>query len=199
MKFVDCGSHCGESVVFAKEMFGSDVTIYAFEPIPSLASELKQYWCGDPNITVIEAAVSNISGTANFYLSREFTNGSSLISTKLTGNLAIDCPIQVVTVRLADWISANYVEGEEMYVKLDVEGAEFIVLPDLFYSRQYLKISRLFVEWHDAKFPGHYAEQKRILIEMYQKEGVVIEMFQPRPDMRVISMPSIKEIKCPIR
>ena len=193
MIFIDCGAHCGESIILAKDLFGIDTIIYAFEPIPSLATKLEYNWATDKRVNIIQAAVSDSNGTANLYLSREFSDGSTIIPTKLTGDLALDSPIQVKTIRLADWIAKNYDSRDSMYVKLDIEGAEFVVLQDLLKSGQNAKISRLFVEWHDDKLPGQaYHEQRILLTEKYHKLGLEIEYFQPNLDLRkrALSRPS---------
>ena len=55
--FIDCGAHCGESILEAKHRFGDDITIHSFEANPNLATELKKHFNLDANVTIHNKAV----------------------------------------------------------------------------------------------------------------------------------------------
>ena len=40
--FIDCGAHCGESILQAKQIFGYDTTTISFEPIPYFVDQPKE-------------------------------------------------------------------------------------------------------------------------------------------------------------
>ena len=46
--FIDCGAHCGESILEAKKRYGDDVKIISFESNPNLAIPLQKYFKDDP-------------------------------------------------------------------------------------------------------------------------------------------------------
>ena len=55
--FIDCGAHCGESILRAKRQFGINTRIISFEPIPYFAEEIRKIWENDESVDVINAAV----------------------------------------------------------------------------------------------------------------------------------------------
>jgi FkbM family methyltransferase len=77
---------------------------------------------------------------------------------------------EVPTMRLSDLVLqvAREQQPATIVVKLDIEGAEFEVLPDLFASQAAARISELYVEFHERFFVGQetrYAELRRTLVE----------------------------------
>ena len=42
--FIDCGAHCGESILEAKRRFGENTKIYSFEANTNLANGLIEYF-----------------------------------------------------------------------------------------------------------------------------------------------------------
>lgn len=178
--FVDCGGHCGESIALARKLFGKKLTVYCFEPVPSLAQRLTLFWENDPKVKIIEAAVSNKTGKAPLYLSSAFTDGSSLIAKKKTGKLVIGKPVVAKTIRLSNWIVRHLKEFDSIYLKLDVEGAEFEILDDLINSGVIRRIEKIFVEWHDHKLTGKKYIKWRVRLERHlERIGLKPESWNP--------------------
>ena len=48
--FIDCGAHCGESILHAKRLFGQDINVISFEGIPYLADKLTELYADDNSI-----------------------------------------------------------------------------------------------------------------------------------------------------
>ncbi|MGL5033633.1 MAG: FkbM family methyltransferase, partial [Microcystaceae cyanobacterium] len=71
--------------------------------------------------------------------------------------------IQVPSVRLSDFVQ-NIIETEKpekIIVKLDIEGAEFSVLDDLFSTPAVTEINELYVEFHERFFKGQEADYEQ--------------------------------------
>jgi hypothetical protein len=76
----------------------------------------------------------------------------------------------IQSVRLADLVLqvAREHRPETIVVKLDIEGAEFEVLQDLFETEAASKISQLHVEFHERFFPGkidYYTQLRSKLLQ----------------------------------
>jgi FkbM family methyltransferase len=87
---------------------------YAFEPLPDLAEDLRRRF---PSVSVIDAALSNTSGTSTLY--RAVSDAQSTLSGESGGK-----PIEVRTARLDDELPNDYTAA---LLKVDVEGAEALV------------------------------------------------------------------------
>jgi FkbM family methyltransferase len=66
---------------------------------------------------------------------------------------------------------------DEIYVKCDIEGAEFDVLPDILKSVNIKYVKKIFVEWHERYWHPHesFKEIERKLIEdNFSKLGIEV-------------------------
>jgi FkbM family methyltransferase len=133
---IDCGANVGISVLNYKRLFpGARIT--AFEPDPFIAPVLRRNLVrnGAADVRVVEAAVWTEPGEAPFFC--EGADGSRLISNRSGAKTSVT----VKTVRLADFI----VEPVDL-IKIDIEGAEFQVLPSI--AGKLGQIRNLVIECH---------------------------------------------------
>lgn len=118
---VDAGAHSGQYTFALCEKVGSAGRVYAIEPITSLARQLKAESL--PQLHVIEAAITNFRGQANFYHWKQAETSSSLVPRRC---LESDVDVLHVTTETLDTIIP---ESETVrFIKLDIEGAEFDAL-----------------------------------------------------------------------
>lgn len=40
--FIDCGAHCGESILMAKQRFGQDTVVISFEPVDGSKNRIQK-------------------------------------------------------------------------------------------------------------------------------------------------------------
>lgn len=147
MIFIDCGGNHGQSIAEARRIFGNG-GVFSFEPVPYLFRKMKKRFKHDPNVHLIEAAVSNIDGTSKLYLSNRHADGSSLLMTDADRlhDLSEERYINVRTVRLSKFLSDRNMRG--VILKLDIEGAEYDVLDDLIETQEIRRVSAILIEWH---------------------------------------------------
>ena len=67
---------------------------------------------------------------------------------KTTGNLDKVNPIEVECVDLDKWIKGNFNKTDFIVLKLDIEGAEYKVLPHMIKNGSIDYINHIFIEWH---------------------------------------------------
>lgn len=115
----DIGAHVGFYTLLASELVCSKGRVFAFEPMPRNLFYLQEHLRLNhiTNVTVIEAAISDSSGLANF---EETAN-------PYQGHLSAQGTIQVKIVNLDQMIALGEIVIPD-YLKIDVEGAEMQVL-----------------------------------------------------------------------
>lgn len=115
--FYDIGANVGFLSLLGAKLVGPKGHVYCFEPLPSilplLARNLDQN--GFSNYDIIEAAVSDRSGTASLATDR------GELRAMLTPNMASTIDVSLVTLDKLDLPAAAL-------IKIDVEGAETQVL-----------------------------------------------------------------------
>jgi FkbM family methyltransferase len=118
MNCIDIGCHIGS---FLQEL----TTIaprghhYAVEPVPQKAARLREKF---PAVTVLEVALGETNGTAEFFINQAQTSYSGLKKRDVPGALQA---VQVQCRRLDGVIPADARIG---FIKIDVNGAESMVL-----------------------------------------------------------------------
>jgi FkbM family methyltransferase len=115
----DLGAHSGYYTLLASVLTGAKGAVYSFEPVPANIVNLKRHIAINnlDNVHVVEAAVSDSSGTARFK-----TSYSSV-----AGKLAQEGDINVAVISLDDFAAQSGVLLPDL-IKIDIEGAEFATL-----------------------------------------------------------------------
>ncbi len=115
----DIGANVGFYTLLASVLVGLEGKVFAFEPVPKNLFYLKEHLRINhiTNVTVIEAAVSDSRGTALF----DKGPSSSM------GHISPNGVLKVKTVSLDELISQEKIPAPH-YMKIDVEGAEMLVL-----------------------------------------------------------------------
>tara|TARA_R110001592_G_scaffold161118_5_gene393625 strand:- start:1745 stop:2362 length:618 start_codon:yes stop_codon:yes gene_type:complete len=147
--FIDCGAHCGESILAAKQRFGNDIVTISFEPIPGLAKQLQEIHKDNPTVNIQNSAVWINNEVKKFHLSEEYTDGSSLLDS--LNNLREEHSIKIPCFDLSTWISETFDDNDYLILKLDIEGAEYEVLNKMIEEGTINLINEFWGEWHDMK------------------------------------------------
>lgn len=169
--FIDCGAHCGESILQAKQRFGQDITVISFEPIPYFANQLKEIYKDDDTVMVENAAVWINQDIKKFYVHGEITDGSSLLT--LYGGVEEGRYINIPCFDLSSWIMDTFDSDDYLILKLDIEGAEYEVLNKLIEDGAIKMIKELWGEWHHQKIEDEYTHKLAKKIQDYLSENHV--------------------------
>jgi FkbM family methyltransferase len=115
----DIGAHTGFYTLLASVLVGEKGKVFAFEPLPKNIYYIKEHLRLNKinNVTLIEAAVSDHNGKTYFE-----TTASSF-----EGHITDSGDLEVNTVGL-DQLMANGEIIAPHYMKIDVEGAEMLLL-----------------------------------------------------------------------
>jgi FkbM family methyltransferase len=154
--FVDFGAHTGEQVVQALP----HMDVIAFEPDPRAFAKLIENVNGIRSVvhstSLHQSAVSTKNGIARLGysdMSPEKTGGSTLTRSKIgfSGRYGVECP----TVDVLDVLD-SVLSPESTILKVDIEGAEYLVLRRMMRHHKFRQLGLVFVEFHEHKLRGRY-------------------------------------------
>jgi FkbM family methyltransferase len=134
---IDCGSHIGMSILYIKALY-PDAQVIGFEPAPDtfkmLSENIRQN--GLKDVVLYDKAVGNTEGKMKFYGDDSVT--ASLFESRSVGKIT-----EVEVVKLS-----KYIDRPVSFLKLDVEGAESLVLEDLAAASKLQMIKYMTIEYH---------------------------------------------------
>lgn len=126
MCFIDIGANAGLFSIMAAKLVGSQGTVIAFEPAPDVYNTLvENIHTNSATVTTVMAAVGPESGPVGFTAPNPWHTGLSHLS-KDGGTV-----VRQVGPAEFNTLVAPLIEGREVAVKVDVEGAEVVVIQAL--------------------------------------------------------------------
>jgi len=148
--FLDAGAHDGCSARHFRKEYDkeSEYFIYSFEADPYFSK-----YFGDLDKQVfINCAVWVEDGELSFYKSSAaLRDGGTLVKSKRTGMLDKDHPAKVTAIDFSKWVKDNLSKDDYIILKMDIEGAEYSVLPKMFTDGSFAYVDELWIEWHYKK------------------------------------------------
>jgi FkbM family methyltransferase len=139
----DCGANVGLAAVYFKSIY-PESKVVAFEANEKTFNILKSNLNEYPDITVHQKALVDFEGEVKF-----FYNKAETADLGMSINQRYFKDYEVVPATKL----SNYIDKEVDLIKLDVEGAEDLVLKDLVQSKKIRSVKQMIVEYHhqDAK------------------------------------------------
>ena len=121
---VDVGANIGSLALQGAQLVGPGGTVYAFEASPGTSVTLKQNVALNPglNVSVYNSAVSDTCGSVSFFTAVDNTALSSIRDVRQKAK-TIQATVPTVTL---DSVLQEF--RAIKFVKIDVEGAEYLVL-----------------------------------------------------------------------
>ena len=171
--FIDVGALDGDTLDVLKRLRPDSLSYkcYAWECNRENIKGLKAWVAKHPemNITVLENAAWIEDTTLKF--SSNFANDGQVQS---TAKNAYD----VKALDLAKWILNTFKKSDFIFLKMDIETAEFEVLPHLFETGAIDYIDELQIEWHDwRQFESKERTEKREELEALLRQNNLIYRF----------------------
>jgi len=168
--FIDCGAHCGESILEAKRRFGNDIKIYSFEANTNLAEALIEYFKNDSNVKVENKAAWIEDSFIEFYLSTSWSDGSSVYKEKNSGGISENVLLKVPCFDLSSFIN-SFDKDDYIILKLDIEGAEYEILSKMIDDNTIKRVNELHGEFHPNKINKSEIKLLEEKVDNYLKEN----------------------------
>jgi FkbM family methyltransferase len=158
--FIDCGANVGRVLERQVQQFPSR-EYYAIEANPALIPRIESVRDRYPNTTIqiMHCAVWDRDGAIPFYLSglnsegRMTHDGSTAVLGKSprhrrAGVIDYGHPIEVPSLDFSSWIGRTFARSDRIYLKMDIEGAEYVVLDKMLKDNTIDFICQATVEFH---------------------------------------------------
>lgn len=166
---IDLGAHIGNAAIefsmFAKR-------VYSFEPNPVVFTKLQSQTKRYKNISIYNRAMADRNGFIDLFFESgkngNFFEGSTIMSGKT--NVSYKNRISVETVDICEFVES--LEHGPICIKMDIEGAEYVVLERLMDSGMIHRIDKVYVECHIDRIPNLTISKERVL-EKARKLGVL--------------------------
>lgn len=183
--FLDCGAHKFEGLREFIPILALDKTwvVHSFEANPTITKNAKlnvdEEWKFEHYMH--DCAVGARNGKIKFiseYRDRDEGGMGSRLATNWHDGIydfGGGRPYEVDIINFPEWIRDTFNDDDEVVIKLDVEGAEFEILPELIKDiPKCLKV--MWIEWHERFFPDpdKQKEDRERYTEDLRKAGVVV-------------------------
>lgn len=198
--FYDLGTHLFGGLKEFNEMYHFDPSwkIFCFEANPYTYELAKQKvqedeWLRSLNIEFTNAVVSDKNGITNVdcYYDNNEQNYTDVGSNSF--NLKNDyfkgvwpemydkmgdnyCNVkEVPSINFSEFIDKNTSYGDEVIVKMDIEGSEFPVLTQMIQNNTHTLVKTIYIEWHERFWPNEqdkYLAWKNAIITELQKDNI---------------------------
>ena len=178
---LDIGAFYGETVLkFLDEL--PSMPIHAFEPTPAPAAALRQRMKTFSNVTVHQSALADKTGTLTFHL-----NAADVTNSLLENAFCEYRPfeewqahvgqIEVEALKLDDW-AAKFVPEGKLVMKLDVQGAEGLVIAG---ARNLLAAGRIIAFYSEVCLIPQYEGQATFdqVDDVMRQAGLVLFNIYP--------------------
>lgn len=150
--YIDCGAWTGDSVLEFKKHY-PDYKVYAFECHPDHHKHLerlsKKY-----DFTYINKAVWIKDETISFYLGTKDRTQASTLHKNKKKKIDRKNPISVEAIDFSKWVLDTFSPDDNIVCKMNIEGAEYEILPRMIVEGTIRYIKKLYVAWHYSKLHG---------------------------------------------
>jgi FkbM family methyltransferase len=146
--FIDGGAHIGETVLaFEKSTLFSKHAwqVVSFEPNPGLVPQIPNR----PWATVREEAIWTHDGELEFQFSDQETLGGSVVDSVV--KFPVMKNVKVHSIDFGQWLKKNFNKTDVVYVKFDIEGAEYPVLEQMLKDGTMELVDRFYIEFHGVQ------------------------------------------------
>ena len=156
-----------------------DIYLFEANPIfnPALIRAKEKYDALGINVNIFPSTVVDVKdGTRTFFLDTVNTDhdfwGSSIYATHPDAVSSNSNGTVLTSINLSRWLLMNTLPRDFVVVKMDVEGAEYELIPHMVEMGVWTVVDHLFIEWHAINVPEGDVERAGAAAEKLKAEGV---------------------------
>jgi FkbM family methyltransferase len=165
---IDVGAHIGN---FLKPFGDAGWRVYAFEPSEDNFKSLKKNYIDKENVICFKKAVSNKDGMVKFYISNKYWGINSLKAFDKSHNSYVE----IMSIRLESFINKYKIDDID-FLKIDVEGADFLVLKGMNFDICKPKI--VMCEFMDSRSTPYFKYDHHDMVNYMNKFGYTAYIFE---------------------
>lgn len=164
---VDCGANLGDTILYFKWLY-PHARIISFEPDPKNFALLAKNVAANhlKDVKIYNFALSGKEGKFPFFFNPENPGSGheSLFQSNFEGRKKVRSKVMVSAKKLS-----SYINGPVDFLKMDIEGAEKNVLPELAKSGKLKFVRQIAIEYHHHLTEND--DQLGKLLSILEKEG----------------------------
>jgi FkbM family methyltransferase len=162
--FVDIGANNGFFAIFAASLMNDTGRVVAFEPFPETFARLRRNVevAGVKSVTPVDVALSNVTERRSMFARESalgYTTFAETDRAKTQGVVTIEETVECATF---DSMWTELGGGKIDLVKMDIEGAELLVLDGMTESLTNRLFTHLFIEVHPKQIRALGGEPTRV-------------------------------------
>ena len=173
---IDCGGNAGMSVLYFKYLFPkSKITV--FEPSTSIQPVIRENLKRNNivDVTLEPYAVSKTDGTASFYDRGPGSCGNTLMETVFDTTIQKGGTKEEKTHTVTTRRLSPYIKSDIDLLKLDIEGAEGMVVEELHKANVLGKIKTIVMEYH--YYPANTENYLGNMLSVFEKENRAYQIY----------------------
>jgi FkbM family methyltransferase len=170
--FIDGGAHLGETVLaFEKSTLFTKHpwSIVSFEPNPELSPLIPKR----PELTLHEEAIWAKDEDLDFRFAEEQTLGGSVVASVI--KMPHMKTAKVHAIDFSQWLARTYRKDDVVYLKFDIEGAEYPVLEKMLKDGTMALIDRLYIEFHGEQQAIAAKAKSWQVVDAKRKDNELVE------------------------
>jgi FkbM family methyltransferase len=153
--FLDVGAHAGWTLMAVRDPKYRFDRIYCFEPASACWQALERL--ADRRVTICRFGLWNTTTARPLYDAG--SRSASLYADKFEDARAEE---DVQLVRATDWFREHLRDGDEVYVKLNCEGAEADIVEDLLESGEFARLHAVMIDPDVRKIPSQRHREREL-------------------------------------
>ena len=167
--FIDCGFYNGMALTYFKSTpeYSSDFINYGFDPMMKV-EKAKTKW---PNFILDNKAIWTNDGEIDFYISNRHSGKANGVSHN--GKARNETKIRVQCMDFSKWLKNNFDDKDYIVLKMDVEGAEYELLPKMIQDKTIDLIDIIYLEWHPARVGDEKWVKAKQIVKLFDKDLII--------------------------
>ena len=168
--YIDCGFYQGTSLEHFKRTpeYTNDFIYYGFDPMMNLEKSRAKF----STVNLDNKALWTNDGEITFYVSRRHSGkANSVYHNKRAGKG--EQTRSVPCIDFSKWLSNNFNEDDYIILKMDIEGAEYEVIPKLLKDGTINLIDVIYLEWHSCRVDDNkWIVANELITELKKVKGL---------------------------